>query len=406
MPEAPGAATVTDEQLVGLARLGDRSAQEELFRRHWAVAHRVAFRLLGHEQDAQDATQEGMIKALGHLGEFDGRSGFRTWLLRIVTNAAFDSGRKRKRRPSLGLGAPDGDADGFEPATTADPSLDLRRQDLRTILDAALARISPKQRQTFVLFAEGGLTYEEIAEIQQVPIGTVMSRIYYARTKLQSYLDGSRRFADVRSFTPPQAGPPGRVFPCDRPCFPTFPPRLPHQDPRQPPGRGSISVWAATRPAAPSPDVLDALWAHADGGAGPDRRRSTRQRAPSSSIEFARARGSARRHHGEWRGWAWRQAAVALLAVGIGLRGRGVAPDPTVVVAGDRPPVVKSESDRASWPQIPRWSPAPLHRRGTIVVRTWIKRLVVRIDDDGQRVVLLDQAPTFPAMPENTPHEF
>jgi len=190
MPEAAIAATVTDEHLVGLAREGDRSAAEELFRRHWAVAHRVAFRLLGHEQDAQDATQECMIKALGHLGDFDGRSGFRTWLLRIVTNAAFDSGRKRKRRPTLGLGSPDGDSDGFEPITLDDPAHDLRRHDLRKMLNAALDRISPKQRQTFILFAEAELTYEEIAEVQNVPIGTVMSRIYYARTKLQSYLDG------------------------------------------------------------------------------------------------------------------------------------------------------------------------------------------------------------------------
>ena len=190
MPEAAIATTVTDEHLVSMARAGDRSAVEELFRRHCAVAHRVAFRLLGHEQDAQDATQECMIKALAHLSDFDGRSGFRTWLLRIVTNTAFDAGRKRKRRPILGLGSPEADSDGLEPITVTDPSLELRRRDLRKALDAALMRLSPKQRQTFVLFAEAGLTYEEIAEVQQVPIGTVMSRIYYARTKLQSYLDG------------------------------------------------------------------------------------------------------------------------------------------------------------------------------------------------------------------------
>ncbi len=191
MPEATIGAPTSDEVLVDRARRGDRPAREELFRRHWGVAHRVAYRLLGHEQDAQDATQECMIKALAHLDDFDGRSGFRTWLLRIVTNAAFDSGRKRKRRPTVGLGPLDGDPAGFEPATTDDdPALALRRQDLREILDAALDRISPKQRQTFVLFAEAGLSYEEIAQVQDVPIGTVMSRIYYARTKLQSYLDG------------------------------------------------------------------------------------------------------------------------------------------------------------------------------------------------------------------------
>ena len=190
MPEAAIAAMETDEQLVQQARRGDRTATEELFRRHWGVAHRVAFRLLGHEQDAQDATQECMIKALAHLDDFDGRSGFRTWLLRIVTNAAIDSGRKRKRRPTLGLSYSVGDSEGLEPSVDTDPTVELRRQDLRKTLDAALNRISPKQRQTFILFAEAGLTYEEIAAVQDVPIGTIMSRIYYARTKLQSYLDG------------------------------------------------------------------------------------------------------------------------------------------------------------------------------------------------------------------------
>ena len=190
MIEASAGTMATDETLVSLARDGDRSAQEELFRRHWVGAYRVAYRLLGHDQDAQDATQECMIKALAHLGDFDGRSGFRTWLLRIVTNAAFDAGRRRKRRATVGFGTSEGEVNNFEPAVDDDPTRELRRQDLRKALDAGLDKIPIKQRQTFVLFAEAGLSYVEIAEVQQIPIGTVMSRIYNARVKLQSYLDG------------------------------------------------------------------------------------------------------------------------------------------------------------------------------------------------------------------------
>src|SRR4051794_16161232 len=130
MPEAPTRAMATDESLVRLAREGDRSAREELFRRHWGGAYRVAYRLLGHDQDAQDATQECMIKALSHLNDFDGRSGFRTWLLRIVTNAAFDAGRRRKRRATASLGGSEGEGIGWEPAVDDDPALNLRRQDL------------------------------------------------------------------------------------------------------------------------------------------------------------------------------------------------------------------------------------------------------------------------------------
>jgi RNA polymerase sigma-70 factor (ECF subfamily) len=190
MLEASIGAMASDETLVQLARKGDRSAQEELFRRHWGGAYRVAYRLLGNDHDAQDATQESMIKALAHLNDFDGRSGFRTWLLRIVTNAAFDAGRRRKRRATSILGSSEGEINHFEPAVEDDPTLALRRQDLRMTLDAALAKIPLQNRQTFVLFAEVGLSYAEIAEIQKIAIGTVMSRIYNARVKLQSYLDG------------------------------------------------------------------------------------------------------------------------------------------------------------------------------------------------------------------------
>lgn len=184
---APSSADDEDETLIARALEGDQRAREELFRRHWGIARRVAFRLLGHEQDAEDAVQAGLIKALAHLDEFDGRSRFRTWLLRIVTNAALDLGRRRKRRPAASLAILD--ANGHEPAESPDPAAGLHRDDLRHALDRALGQLSPTLRTTFVLFAEAGLSYKEIAECQAVPIGTVMSRIYEARQKLQARLE-------------------------------------------------------------------------------------------------------------------------------------------------------------------------------------------------------------------------
>src|SRR5262245_5394403 len=92
-----------DEQLLARFRSGQREALEELFRRHRQSAYRVAFRLLGHEADALDAVQEGFVKALTHLGSFQGRSSFKTWLLRVVSNAALDLGRQRGRRDGLSL---------------------------------------------------------------------------------------------------------------------------------------------------------------------------------------------------------------------------------------------------------------------------------------------------------------
>jgi RNA polymerase sigma-70 factor (ECF subfamily) len=179
-----------DETLVHRTREGDRQAREELFHRHWGVAYRVAYRLLGHEQDALDAVQEALLKAVTHLDDFDGRSEFRTWLLRIVHNAALDAGRRRGRRSTLSLG--DGDTPGSEPSCDDDPAGGLHRQDLRRSLDAALARLSPALRAAFVLFAEAGLSYKEIAAVQEIPLGTVMSRISAARQKLQAMLDLDR----------------------------------------------------------------------------------------------------------------------------------------------------------------------------------------------------------------------
>src|SRR3954452_11848748 len=146
-----GDAEPDDETLGRLARQGSRPACEELFQRHRGIAYRVAFRLLGNEQDALDAVQVGMLKAFSGLIDFDGRSGFRTWLVRIVSNAAIDLGRKRARRMVFGAGDREGHGPP-EPATEDDPSRGLHRQDLRKALDKALARLSPKMRVTFVLF--------------------------------------------------------------------------------------------------------------------------------------------------------------------------------------------------------------------------------------------------------------
>src|SRR5881394_3102046 len=106
----------TDEQLLARAGQGDRPALEELFRRYRVIAYRVAHRLLGNEADALDAVQEGFVKALTHLTGFQGRSSFKTWLLRVVSNAALDLGRQRGRREALSLDAA-GEQEQLDPFT-------------------------------------------------------------------------------------------------------------------------------------------------------------------------------------------------------------------------------------------------------------------------------------------------
>jgi RNA polymerase sigma-70 factor (ECF subfamily) len=181
---------ISDEMLVRRAREGDHGSCEELFHRHRNDSYRVAYRLLGHEQDALDVVQEAMLKAFSGLIDFDGRSGFRTWLLKIVKNTALDWGRRRKRRPSVQAG--DEAENGVAMATEDDPARRMYQLDLRQALNLALNRLTPTIRTTFVLYAELGMSYKEIAETQSVPIGTVMSRIHAARAKLQADLDWDR----------------------------------------------------------------------------------------------------------------------------------------------------------------------------------------------------------------------
>jgi RNA polymerase sigma-70 factor, ECF subfamily len=177
----------SDHELLTRHAAGDREALEELFQRYRGVAYRVAYRLLGQEADALDAVQDGFVKALTHLSAFQGRSSFKTWLLRVVSNAALDLGRQRGRREIRSLdGLAAGDPD--SPLIFDNPAHGLERADLRQFIREALFSLSEAQRQTFILHADGGLSYREVAEALRISVGTVMSRLFYARQKLRAYL--------------------------------------------------------------------------------------------------------------------------------------------------------------------------------------------------------------------------
>src|SRR5271154_3649532 len=184
MPSVMSAATAfcppipSDDELLDQFAAGQRAALQELFRRYHQPAYRVAYRLLGNEADALDAVQEGFVKALTHLEGFQGRSSFKTWLLRVVSNAALDLGRQRGRRETMSLDAAEASDLTRGQLTDDDSSArGLEQADLRGILDQALSTLSDAQRQTFVLFADAELSYREVAEALGISIGTVMSRL-------------------------------------------------------------------------------------------------------------------------------------------------------------------------------------------------------------------------------------
>jgi RNA polymerase sigma-70 factor (ECF subfamily) len=177
----------SDDDLLARSSRGDREALEQLFLRYRLAAYRVAHRLLGNEADALDAVQDGFIKALTHLSGFQGRSSFKTWLLRVVSNSALDLGRQRGRREGVSLDSPAGAEAHDRLFTVAEASSGLERADLGRLLDEALQSLSPIQRQVFVLYAQAGLSYREIAEAMGSSLGTVMSRLFYARQKLRAF---------------------------------------------------------------------------------------------------------------------------------------------------------------------------------------------------------------------------
>ena len=183
---SPGLVVPTDEQLLGRHATGDRASLEVLFLRYRSVAYRVAYRLLGNEADALDAVQESFIKVLSNLDHFQRRSSFKTWLLRIVSNAALDIRRTRGRREIVTQQAIYQEVQ--HERTCCEPSAEVERADLRRLLDEALATLPEPQRKTFVLHVDGELSYREVAEVLGISIGTVMSRLYYARQKLRGYL--------------------------------------------------------------------------------------------------------------------------------------------------------------------------------------------------------------------------
>jgi RNA polymerase sigma-70 factor (ECF subfamily) len=184
----PVASVPTDAVLLERIAAGDRIALDALFNRYRSIAYRVAYRLLGQEADALDAVQDAFVKLLTNLDRFRGHSSFKTWLLRIVSNSALDVGRQRKRDARIPQAPRDDSPERFGPDDLPPADFELSRVDLRRKIDTALDRLPETQRQTFVLHVEGGLSYREVAESLGISIGTVMSRLFYARQKLKTLL--------------------------------------------------------------------------------------------------------------------------------------------------------------------------------------------------------------------------
>jgi RNA polymerase sigma-70 factor (ECF subfamily) len=181
-----------DEPLVERVQSGDQSAFRELFERYNRRAFAVALGVVKNQQDALDIVQEAFVKVYKHIGSFQGSSSFYTWLYRIVMNLSIDHIR-RSRHTTAFDDRVDHQGDGPEALISqrpqeTNPRKNVDRKELSEQLQRALDTLPEYHRAVILLREVEGLSYEEMSVVLKVPKGTIMSRLFHARRKLQECL--------------------------------------------------------------------------------------------------------------------------------------------------------------------------------------------------------------------------
>lgn len=184
----------SDADLVARARSGDVEAFGLLVERNQDYIYNVVYHLVGSGQDAEDIAQDVFVQAYKSIARFEGRAKFTTWLYGIMLNSVRSFWRRRSRRPTFVLGGPNEDDERPDPQAGGDNPLEatMREERVRTVR-RAIAGLDDDLREIVVLRDIRGLTYEELAEVLDVPDGTVKSRLHRARQalkeKLQPFFD-------------------------------------------------------------------------------------------------------------------------------------------------------------------------------------------------------------------------
>src|SRR5205809_6575874 len=185
---------VSELELVKRCQAGDTGAFDELVTRYRTRVFSMIYNMVHSEQDAWDLAQDSFVKAWKSIKRFRGRSSFYTWLYRIVMNVTIDWARKKEVK---GGGTEFDDnvqlreidpASKTVPRAEALPHQRMERREVRTRIDQAIAQLSPEHRAGILMKETEDMQYHEIAEALGCSIGTVMSRLFYARKKLQNLL--------------------------------------------------------------------------------------------------------------------------------------------------------------------------------------------------------------------------
>lgn len=182
-----------DRSLIERAAKGDARAFRELVGRHQRKAHAVAYGIVRNAEDAREVTQDAFMRVYRHLNDFEGQASFSTWLYRIVVNLSIDLIRRKapgKKAVELDDRTElDGAPHELLPYRgDRDPFVSLDRSRIVAAVQQCLDQLPEYHRTIIVLREVEGLSYEEIAEVMEVPKGTVMSRLFHARRKMQKLL--------------------------------------------------------------------------------------------------------------------------------------------------------------------------------------------------------------------------
>ena len=180
------AVNADDQRLIQECLKGRSEAFGELVSRYQNRLFNTVFRLLDHAEDARDVVQEAFLSAYQALGSFKGDSQFFTWLYRIAVNSAISFKRKHRATRRLGLAGEDsGTVEPHDSSAVSQPDRVLQLADEERRIQAALCRLSPEHRAVLVMKDIDGMKYEDMAEVLDVPIGTVRSRLHRARMDLR-----------------------------------------------------------------------------------------------------------------------------------------------------------------------------------------------------------------------------
>ena len=191
--EQPASNTEPDDfTLVKRAKDGDMPAYDELIRRYQQRVYATVYQMTSNHEDANDLTQEAFIKAFRALKSFKGDASFYTWVYRIAVNRTINFLKTRKNKVQMSLNDLDFNAE-HDPDMVAlvsdkTPRRDASLSELQEKLNAAMQKLSDSHRLVVTLHDIQGLPHEEIAEIMDCNVGTVRSRLFYARQQLQALL--------------------------------------------------------------------------------------------------------------------------------------------------------------------------------------------------------------------------